>query len=56
MEKNELEFPVNNEESIFSKSSGGMKNINDVKNDCYQPRNVACDGSQTRCDPLKDAN
>ena len=50
MEKNELEFPVNNEESIFSTSSGGMKNINDVKNDCYQPRNVACDGSQTRCD------
>ena len=50
MEENELEFPVNNEESILGKSSGGMKKINDVKNDCYQPRNVACDGSQTSCD------
>ena len=34
----------------MDKSSGGMKKINDVKNDGYQRRNVACDGSQTSCD------
>ena len=47
IEENELEFPVNNEESILDKSSGRMKKINDAKNDGYQRRNVACDGSQT---------
>ena len=47
IEENELEFPDNNEESILDKSSGGMKKINDAKNDGYQRRNVACDGSQT---------
>ena len=49
MEENELEIPVNNEESILGKSSDGIKKINDVKNDYYQPRNVACGGSQTSC-------
>ena len=49
MEENELEFPVNNEESILGKSSDGIKKINDVKNDYYQPRNVACGSSQTSC-------
>ena len=50
MEENELEFPVNNEESVLGKSSGEMKKINDVKNDGCQRRNVVCDGSQTSCD------
>ena len=47
MEKNGLEFPVNNEESILSKSSGGVKKNNDVENGGYQRRNVACDDPQT---------
>ena len=47
MEENRLQVPGNNEESILGKSRDGINKINDVENDGYQRRNVACDGSQT---------
>ena len=50
MEENKLELPVNNKESILGKSSNGMEKNNDVENDGYQRRNVACNGSQTSCE------
>ena len=46
-EEDNLEFPVNNEESILNKSSDGMKKINDFEKYGYQRRNIGCDGSQT---------
>ena len=50
MEENKLELPVNNKESILGKSSNGMEKNNDVENDGYPRRNVACNGSQTSCE------
>ena len=50
MEENEIEFPVNNEESIVGKSNDGMEKNSDAENGGYQRHNVAYDGSQTRCD------
>ena len=47
MEENRLQVPGNNEGSILGKSRDGINKINNVENDGYQQRNVACDGSQT---------
>ena len=51
-----MEFSVNNEESIVSKSSDEMKKFNDVENDGYLGRNVACMAVKLVVTPHKDVN